>query len=167
MHVLDHDGDALCVDGAEVGVLKEVDEVGFCGFLEGLDGEGLEAELGPVLLGDLADEALEGQLADEKVAGLLELADFAEGDGAGTEAVGLLDALGTHGVSSLAGLADVGKGGSSGIGLVGLPGSLRSELLAGGLSSSGLVGGLLGAGHCCCLLCGLCDLGVIGGVYIV
>ena len=85
------------MDGAEVGVLEEADEVGLGGLLEGEDGRGLEAEVGLEVLGDLTDEALEGGLADEEVGGLLVLADLAEGDGAGAVAVGLLDASGGGG----------------------------------------------------------------------
>ena len=74
-HVLDHDCDALCVDGAQVRVLEEADEVGFGGLLEGEEGGGLEAEVVAVggfeVGGDLADEALEGALLDQELGGLL------------------------------------------------------------------------------------------------
>ena len=40
------DGDTLGVDGAQVGVLEEGDEVSLSGLLEGHDGGGLEAEIG-------------------------------------------------------------------------------------------------------------------------
>ena len=81
LDVLGHDGHALGVDGAEVGVLEEADEVSLGGLLEGEDGGGLEPEVGLEVLGDLADEALERELADEEVGGLLVLADLAESDG--------------------------------------------------------------------------------------
>jgi hypothetical protein len=67
LNVLGHDGHALGVDGAEVGVLEEADQVGLGGLLQGDDGRRLEAQVGLEVLGDLADEALEGQLADRKV----------------------------------------------------------------------------------------------------
>ena len=92
LDVLGHDGHALGVDGAQVGVLEEADEVGLGGLLEGQEGGGLEAQVGLEVLGDLTDEALEGQLADEQFGRLLVLADLAQGDGAGSVAVGLLDA---------------------------------------------------------------------------
>ena len=98
LDVLGHDGDALGVDGAQVGVLEEGHEVGLGGLLQGEDGGALEAEVVLEVLGDLADEALEGELADEQVGGLLVAADFAEGDGAGAVAVGLLDAANAKGV---------------------------------------------------------------------
>eukprot|EP01043_Picozoa_sp_COSAG02_P000006 COSAG02_NODE_1_length_108762_cov_456.708287_6_plen_143_part_00 len=127
LDVLRHDGDALGVDGAEVGVLEEADQVGLAGLLERQDGRRLEAEVGLEVLGDLADEALERQLADQQLRGLLVLADLAEGDGAGPVAVGLLDAAGRRG---------------------GLARRLGGELLARGLAAGALASGLLGACHC-------------------
>ncbi len=108
LDVLRHDRDALGVDRAKVGILEEADEVGLGGLLEGEDGRGLEAEVGLEVLRDLADEALEGGLADQKLGGLLVLADFAQGDGTGAVAVGLLDAPGGGG--GLAGGLGGGKG---------------------------------------------------------
>ena len=92
LDVLGHDGDALGVDGGQVGVLEETDEVGLGGLLEGQDGRRLEAQVGLEVLGDLADQALEGQLADQEVGRLLVLADLAERDRSGAVTVGLLDA---------------------------------------------------------------------------
>ena len=129
LHVLGHDGHSLGVDGAEVGVLEEADEVGLGGFLEGEDGAALESELGLEFLCDLADEALEGELADEELSALLVSADLAEGDGARAVAVGLLHAAGVG---------------------CGLAGALVGDCLAGSLASVALAGGVLGAGHCEC-----------------
>ena len=110
LDVLGHDGDALGVDGAQVGVLEEADQVSLRGLLQGGDGGGLEAEVRLEVLGDLADEALEGELADEQLGGLLVAADLAESDRSGAVAVGLLHAAGGGGR---------------------LAGSLGGELLAG------------------------------------
>jgi len=44
-HVLRHDGHALGVDGAEVGVLEQTDEVGLSSLLKGEDGGGLKAQI--------------------------------------------------------------------------------------------------------------------------
>jgi histone H3 len=82
------------VDGAEVGVLEEGDEVSLDGLLESADGRGLEAEIRLEVLGDLTDKALEGQLADEKLGGLLVTTDLTESDGTGLVAVRLLDTTG-------------------------------------------------------------------------
>ena len=65
------------MDGAEVGVLEEANEVSLSGLLEGEHGGALEAQVGLEVLGDLTDEALEGGLADEEVSRLLVLADLA------------------------------------------------------------------------------------------
>ena len=128
LHVLGHDGNSLGVDGAEVGVLEETDHVSLRGLLEGKDSRGLETELVSVLRGDLTDESLEGELADEELGGLLETSDLTESDGAGSEAVGSLDAVG-----GLGGLLDGG-----------LVGDVLSWVLGAGV----LAGSLLGAGHC-------------------
>ena len=55
------------MDGAEVGVLEEANKVGLSGLLEGEDGGALEAKVGLEVLGDLTDEALERELANEEV----------------------------------------------------------------------------------------------------
>jgi hypothetical protein len=59
------------MDGAEIGILEERDEISLNGLLESADGGRLEAQVGLEILGDFADEALEGQLADEEFCGLL------------------------------------------------------------------------------------------------
>ena len=129
LDVLGHDGDTLGVDGAQVGVLKETNEVSLRGLLESHDSRGLEPKVGLEVLGDLPDKALEGQLADEELSGLLVPPDLTEGHGAGAVPVGLLDAAGGRG---------------------GLASGLGGQLLPGGLASSGLTGGLLGTGHVDC-----------------
>merc|ERR1712025_897442 len=94
LHVLGHDGHTLGVDGAEVGVLEETDHVGLGGFLEGKDGGALESEVVLEFGSDFTDESLEGELADEEFSGFLELSDFTESDGSGSESVGSLDSTG-------------------------------------------------------------------------
>jgi hypothetical protein len=127
LDVLGLDGDTLGVDGAEVGVLEEGDEVRLDGLLESTDGGGLESEIRLEVLGNLTDQTLEGELSDEKLSRLLVSSNLTESDGTGLVAVRLLDTS--------------GRGG-------GLAGSLGSELLARGLATSGLAGGLLSASHC-------------------
>ena len=89
LDVLGHDGDALGVDRAQVGVLEQAHQVGLAGLLQRQDGAALEAQVGLEVLGDLADQALEGQLADQQLRALLVLADLAQGDGARAVPVGL------------------------------------------------------------------------------
>ena len=84
-----HDGDAFGVNGAQVGVLEEADEVGLGCLLEGQDGGGLEAQVSLEILGDLVDKALEWELADQQLGGLLVATDLAQGHGSMPVAVGL------------------------------------------------------------------------------
>ena len=127
LHVLWHDGDTLGVDGAQVGVLEKTNHVGLSSLLEGEDGGGLEAEVVLELRGDLTDKSLEWELADEELSGLLEATDLTEGDGAWSEAVGLLDATSSSGV---------------------LLGSLLvGDVLSWGLATGVLAGSVLCASH--------------------
>ena len=91
-HVLGHDGDAFDVDGTQVGVLEQADEVGLGGLLECEHGGRLETQVRLPVLGNLANQPLEGQLANQELGTLLVLANLAQRDRAGAVAVGLLDA---------------------------------------------------------------------------
>ena len=126
LDVLRHDGHSLGVDCSQVGVLEEAYKVSLSGLLKGKDGRSLEAEIGLEVLGNLTDKALEWQLADEKLSGLLVTSDLTESDSSRSVSVGLLDTSG---------------------GRSGFAGSLGGELLARSLTSSGLTCGLLGTGH--------------------
>jgi histone H3 len=55
LDVLALDSDTLGVDGAEVGVLEEGDEVRLDGLLEGANGGRLEAEIALEVLSDFTD----------------------------------------------------------------------------------------------------------------
>ena len=127
MDVLRHDGDTLGVDGAQVGVLEESDEVRLGGLLEGEDRGSLESQVGLEVLGDLTNQTLERKLADQEVRGFLVSADLSERDGTRAVSVRLLDSSGRRGALAR------GFGG---------------ELFTGGFSSGGFTGGLLGTGHC-------------------
>ena len=83
LDVLGHDGDALGVDGAEVGVLEDADDVGLGGFLEGQKGLRLEPELMIHIGGDSPDQTLEGRLREEHVDRLLIPLDLTEDNGTG------------------------------------------------------------------------------------
>ena len=78
LDVLWHDGDTLGVDGAQVGVLEQTNQVGLAGLLEGHDGRALEPQVSLEVLGDLTDQTLEGQLADEELGGFLVSSDLTE-----------------------------------------------------------------------------------------
>ena len=121
LDILRHDGNTLSVNGTQVGVLEESNQVGLGGFLESQDSGGLEAKIGLEILGNFANETLERSLADQEIGRLLVLADLSKSDSSGTVTVGLLDTSGGGG---------------------GLAGSLGGKLLAGSFSSGGLAGGL-------------------------
>jgi hypothetical protein len=79
------------VDSSQVSILKETNKVSLGGLLESEDSSGLEAEIGLEVLGNLTDETLEGQLADQELSGLLVFTDLTESDGTGPVSVRLLD----------------------------------------------------------------------------
>ena len=91
LDILGHDGNTLGVDSSQVGILEETNKVSLSGLLESEDGGRLEAEIGLEVLGDLTDETLEGQLADQELSRLLVLTDLTESDGTGPVSVRLLD----------------------------------------------------------------------------
>ena len=106
------------MDGGQVGILEETHSVRLGGLVQGEHGGALEAQVGLEVLGDLTDQALEGQLADEELRALLVAADLTQGDRAGADAVGLLHAArGGRGLAGgLCGEGGVGRGGEGGEG---------------------------------------------------
>ena len=126
LDVLWHDGNALGVDGAKVGILEKTDEVSLGSLLEGHDGGALEAEVGLEVLGNLTNQTLEGEFADEELGRLLVSPDLTESHSSGPVTMGLLHSAGS------------GGGFASGFG---------SQLLSWGLASGRFTRGLLGTGH--------------------
>jgi len=127
LDVLWHDGHTLGVDGAQVRVLEEADQIGLGGLLKGADGGRLETQIGLEVLGDFTHQTLEGQLADEQLRRLLVTTDLTKGHGTGPVTVRFLHSTG---------------------GWCGLPRCLGGELFTRSLSSGRLTGGLLRTGHC-------------------
>ncbi len=127
LDILGHDGDTLGVDGAQVGIFKETDEVSLRCLLEGHDGRRLESEISLEVLSDFTDKTLERQLADQKLSGFLVTTDLTESDCSRSVTMGLLDS-------------------SSGWGA--LTGGLGCQLFSWGLATSGFTGCLLCTGHC-------------------
>ena len=117
---------ALGMDGAQVGVFEETDQVSFSSLLKGEDSGALETEVVLELGSDFTDESLEGELADQELSRLLVSADLSESDSAGSVSVGLLDTASGRGA---------------------LAGGLGGELLAGHFASGGLAGGLFSTSH--------------------
>ncbi len=126
LDVFGHDGDPLGVDGAQVGVLEQADQVSLAGLLQSHDGGALEAQVGLEVLSDLPHQALEGQLADQQLGGLLVAADLSQSHGTGPVTVRLLHAAGGRGA---------------------LTGGLGGQLLPGSFTSGGFTGSLLGSRH--------------------
>ncbi len=62
LDVFGHDGDSLGVDGAQVGVLKQTDQISLAGLLQGHDSGALEAQVRLEILRDFSHQALEGSL---------------------------------------------------------------------------------------------------------
>ena len=89
--ILGHDGDTLGVNGTQVGIFKETDKVGLGSFLESQDGRALETEITLEILGNLTHEALEGELADQKISRLLVTTNLTKSNRTGAVTVGLLD----------------------------------------------------------------------------
>ena len=114
------------MDGAQVRVLKEAHKVGLGGLLQGTESRALEAQVRLDVLRNLANEALERQLANEQLRALLVSANLAQRHRAWAVTVRLLDAAGRR--RRLA----CGLGG---------------EFLAGCLATERLACGLLRASH--------------------
>ena len=127
LNVLRHDCDSLGVNCAQIGVLKQADHVGFACLLDGEHCLWLEAKVTLVFGGDLSNESLEGELADEELCRLLELSDLSEGNCAWSEPVRLLDSF----------VCDIGS----------LAGGLVCQLLAWCFWACVLASGLFGASH--------------------
>lgn len=108
------------MNGAQVGVFEESNQVGFGSFLEGHHSGALESQVSLVFLGNFSDQSLERELSQQEISGFLILSDFSESHGSRSESVGLLDT-------------------TSGGGL--FAGSLGSQLLSGGFLSGAFSSG--------------------------
>ena len=95
-NVLGHDGRSLGMDGEQIGVLEEADQVRLRCFLKGQNCGSLEAETGIVfsevcvVLCNLTHKPLKRQLAEDKLRGPLVSAYFAQCDSAGSVSLWLL-----------------------------------------------------------------------------
>ena len=97
LEVLGHDGDSLGVNGAQVGVLEQSNEVSLSSLLKGQDGRSLEAKISLKVLCDFTNKSLEGELANEKLSALLVSSDFTKSDCTRAVSVGLLDTSSSRG----------------------------------------------------------------------
>ena len=80
LNVLGHDGDALGVDGAQVGVFKQTNKVSLASFLKSHHSGALETQVGLEILSDFSHETLEGQLANQQLGGFLVTTDLTKSD---------------------------------------------------------------------------------------
>ena len=67
------------MDGSQVGVLKEAHQVSLSSLLEGQHSAALKTQVSLEVLGDLTNQALEGQLPDKELSALLVLPAVARG----------------------------------------------------------------------------------------
>ena len=78
LHVLGHDGDPLCMDGAHVCVLEESYKIGLRSLLQRQNCCTLKAKVGLEVTGNLSYQSLERQLPNEGIRCLLVLPDLPE-----------------------------------------------------------------------------------------
>ena len=97
LDVLGHNGHSLGVNGAQVGVLEESDEVGLASLLQGHDGGTLEAQVGLEVLSDLTDQTLEWEFPDQQLGAFLVSPDLTKSDSSGPVPVGFLNSTGGWG----------------------------------------------------------------------
>ncbi|RXH85197.1 hypothetical protein DVH24_041965 [Malus domestica] len=126
LDVLGHYGDPLGMNSAEVGVLKQTDQVRLRRLLERRHRAALEPQISLEVLCDLPHKSLERKLADQELSALLVLPDFPQRHSSRPETVGLLHSTGRRSR---------------------LPSSLSCQLLPWSLSSGGLASSLLGTSH--------------------
>merc|ERR1719347_774943 len=126
LDIFGHYSNPLGMDGAQVSILEQSHQVGLTCLLQSHYSRTLEPEIGLEILGNLPDKALERQLTDEQLRGLLISPYFPESHGPRPVPVRLLD-------------SSCGRGR--------FPSSFGSELLPRSFPSSGLPGSLLSASH--------------------
>ena len=114
------------MDGAQVGVLEQADQVSLRRFLQSQNCVALEAKISLEILGNLPDQALERQLPNKQLSALLILPDLTESNGTRPIPVRLL-----HTASGWGTLAS----------------SLGSQLLPRGLTTSALTSSLFSTSH--------------------
>jgi hypothetical protein len=67
LNVLGHNGHTLGMNSTQVGIFKESDKIGFCGFLESKDSRSLEAKVTLEVLGYLTNKTLKGDCVHSKI----------------------------------------------------------------------------------------------------
>ena len=126
LNIFGHDGDPLGVDGAQVGVFEQTDQVSLASFLQGHHSRALESQISLEILGDFSNQTLEGQFTDQQLGRLLVPSDLSESDGSGPVTMRFLDTTGRR---------------------CALSSRLGSQLLPRGFATSRFSGSLLSTGH--------------------
>ncbi len=114
------------MDGTQICILKQANQISLCSLLQGKDSRSLESEVSLKILGNLANEALEWEFANEELCALLIASDFTKSHSSGAISVGLLDTTSSRGT---------------------LSGSFGRQLFSWGLATSALACSLLGTSH--------------------
>jgi len=92
LNILRHDGDALGMDGTQVRILKQPNEIGLSCLLQRKNSGRLESKVVLEVLCDLTNQSLEWQLAQEEVSGLLIASNLTQCNGTRSISVWLLHA---------------------------------------------------------------------------
>jgi hypothetical protein len=100
LDVLWHDGDSLCVDGAQY-VFEQSNQISFAGFLQGHNSGALETQIDLEILSYLTDQTLERQFADQQFSRFLVATNFTKSHYTGTITMWFLDS--TNGWSTFTG----------------------------------------------------------------
>merc|ERR1712001_585577 len=85
-----HDSNSLGVNGAQVSVFKETNQVSLTSFLEGTNSGALEPEISFEVLSNFSHKTLEGQLADQQLSRFLVTTNFTKSHSTGTITMGFL-----------------------------------------------------------------------------
>ena len=96
LNVLGHDGDALGMDGAQVGVFKQTNKVSLASFLKGHNSGALETQIGLEILSDFSHKTLEGQFADQQLGRFLVTTDLTKSDCTRPVTMRFLDSTGSR-----------------------------------------------------------------------
>lgn len=94
LDVLGLDGHTLGMDGAQVGVLEQGDQVGLDGLLQSTNCGALETQVALEILCDFTDQTLKRKFADQELRRFLVPTNLTESDGTRLVAVRLLDTAG-------------------------------------------------------------------------
>ena len=91
LNIFRHDGNTFGVNGTQVGIFKQSDEVGLGGFLQGQDGRSLESQITLEILSNFTNQALKGQFSDQQIRRFLVTTNFPQSDSSWSVTMGLLD----------------------------------------------------------------------------